>query len=149
MNPAIQSVIDAVDKSQSVTVKRKALAGSIQAFRILWQKNTGERTHFTDKDLGNVRQLIEWYGAKETLALSEWAIENWNYLRGLPYLSQITPTPVFSAFFYNRDKIRSAMEGQKKIAERPMIVVPEPPKEETAATKKSLLEMFLKQRKEK
>ena len=149
MNPAIQSVIDAVDKSQSVTVKRKALAGSIQAFRILWQQNTGERTHFTDKDLGNVRQLIEWYGAKETLALSEWAIENWNYLRGLPYLSQITPTPVFSAFFYNRDKIRSAMEGQRKIAERPMIVVPEPPKEETGATKKSLLEMFLKQRKEK
>ena len=149
MNQAIQSVIDAIDKSQSVAARRKALAGSIQAFRVLWQKNTGERTHFTDKDLGNVRQLIEWFGAKETLELSEWAIENWSYLRQLPYLNQITPTPVFSAFFYSRDKIRSAMEGQRKIAERPMIVVPEPPKEEVWAPKKSLLEMFLKQKKEK
>ena len=149
MNQAIKEVIDSIDRSQSITARRKALAGSIQAFRILWQKNIGEQTHFTDKDLGNVRQLIEWHGAKGALELSEWAIGNWNYLRGLPYLNQITPTPVFAAFFYNRDKIRSAMEGQKKIAERPMIVVPEPPKEEAGSTKKSLLEMFLKQRKEK
>ena len=151
MTALLKTAIERINSQHSTAIKKKASRGSVREIELLWKTRIEDRwklmiSLFTERDRGNIRDLLKRYDSHTVVSLMEWAVENWKSLVNLPYM-RLPPLPVFADFYYNRERIVAAWEENRRTPPRVYFndAQPEKPEEYKPPTR-TLAEIIAEER---
>lgn len=111
-------MLQSIDKAQNIALGKKVIAGHVRAFELTWARLVNKDSvivhkSFTDRERGNIKDLIDRFGSDDALLLMKWAVDSWQTLAKLPYL-RLPPTPVFSDLYFQRERIWATWKAEEQ-----------------------------------
>lgn len=113
-----------VKERQEQAIEERSDKGGIRELGILFGQATAIIHGIvipdpTDKEIGQIKDLVERYGPKEAKWMMLKAVKHWKELYAEPSLKNVlSPTPVFITLYTFRDKIYSFLKHYYKIEEK-------------------------------
>ena len=154
MTEAIPAIADRINKRHEVVIQKRALMGNVRGLILTWQRAVRDRfkihvDDFTARGRGNVQDMLGRFGPETSVEIIEWAVENWRTLVDTKYM-KLPPLPVFTDFYYNRERILVAWEESKKRSKRAYIDArPVEPGAEITTPQKTLTEILAEEKKKR